>query len=430
MARVLCTGDVHMGRIPSRIRQTGDEARAFSTSSAWKSIVQLAISEGVDALLIAGDLIDLENRLYEARGPIEDGVAALAGAGIPVVAVCGNHDAEFLPTICDRIPAGIQLIGQKQQWEEWFCPNAEEPKLAVHGWSFGARVVAENPLNTYNLNRAGTIPTIGLLHCDLDAAAGSYAPVRPGQFGMLANGPDCSVLGRVHKAKNHGAVGQVPVLYTGSACGLDPRRGRSARTLADRIRTRRISPPATNTDRTDLLHKPLSRCRRSRHGNRSRNPDPRCHPRLDSADRRRGRWGVVHIIVFRISVIGDVPPEWELDGHLRRIQSDTIELMGKEVVIDRLSNLTRLQLNLIELAAGNDPPGLIARRLMLLSEAGDAAERDRMVREARSALEKTQADYFRELGPLTDESIVFILQTEATSLLRGLLSSRMGGVSA
>src|SRR5688572_5171381 len=103
--RILCTGDLHVGRRPSRLAEHID-ARRCSCASVWNDIVEYALRERIDLLLVSGDWVDRENRFYEAFGPIERGLRVLDGAGIDTVAVAGNHDFDVLPRLADQLGKG------------------------------------------------------------------------------------------------------------------------------------------------------------------------------------------------------------------------------------------------------------------------------------------------------------------------------------
>jgi DNA repair exonuclease SbcCD nuclease subunit len=64
-----------------------------SSRDAWGRIVNIAIREGFDAVLIAGDLVKSSPAYCEAMGPLIDGFVSLKDVGIEVFAVAGNHDA-------------------------------------------------------------------------------------------------------------------------------------------------------------------------------------------------------------------------------------------------------------------------------------------------------------------------------------------------
>src|SRR5690606_31256677 len=77
--KILCTGDVHIGRSSTRFRGDPD-ARALSCAGAWSLIVDRAIAERVDLVAVSGDLVDRANRYFEAYGPLERGLERLKEA--------------------------------------------------------------------------------------------------------------------------------------------------------------------------------------------------------------------------------------------------------------------------------------------------------------------------------------------------------------
>ena len=59
--------------------------------SVWHRAVDIAIERGVDAVLHAGDLFDSARPTPRALSEALDGIGWLCDAGIPMVAIAGNH---------------------------------------------------------------------------------------------------------------------------------------------------------------------------------------------------------------------------------------------------------------------------------------------------------------------------------------------------
>ena len=101
------------------------------------------------------------------------------------------------------------------------------PVAEIVGWSFGERHVRESPVARLLAEpferQSVSVPRIGLLHADLDASGGSYAPVR--QVELNDTGYDAWLLGHIHKPSlerlSDPAPGP-PSGYLGSLAGLDP----------------------------------------------------------------------------------------------------------------------------------------------------------------------------------------------------------------
>lgn len=212
---MLCTADIHIGRRPSRLPDRFDSAE-FSPREAWADLAATAVSRDVDAVVVAGDLVDSENRYAEAFGAVESVAATLAEADIPLVAVAGNHDAGVLPDLADAIDH-LQLLGRNGTWERQSLTGADgESRLHVDGWSFPSQYHHESPVATYDLSDEG-VPRLGVVHADL-SDEDRYAPVEVDE--LAASGHAAWVLGHLHvPGPRHD---NPPVLYPGSLQPLDP----------------------------------------------------------------------------------------------------------------------------------------------------------------------------------------------------------------
>jgi hypothetical protein len=175
--RVLATSDIHIGRCSTK---TDDPGR-WPCARAWEDFYRMAIDEKVDLVALSGDVVDLENRYYEALGPLERGLRALAAEGISVFAVSGNHDYDVLPRVANALggpDSGFHLLGSGGRWEETDFARDGNVQLRIQGWSFPGRYVRGDPLADYQLSPPGdSVPTLGLQHADLDVAESVYAPV-------------------------------------------------------------------------------------------------------------------------------------------------------------------------------------------------------------------------------------------------------------
>ena len=97
--RLLHTGDWHVGRT-IRGRSRTDEFDAVLAE-----VVGIAAQEGVDAVLLAGDIWDHRSPTPDADALVFDALLRLHDAGIPVVAIAGNHDSP------PRVEALSKLLG-------------------------------------------------------------------------------------------------------------------------------------------------------------------------------------------------------------------------------------------------------------------------------------------------------------------------------
>jgi hypothetical protein len=208
--RILAASDIHIGRIPSLPGRAVQSAQQ-GARAAWDAVVQCALDQNCDALLLAGDVVQGDLAWFEARGPLLQGLKRLEDRGVKVIAVAGNHDALVFPDLARECP-GLTMLGLHGAWN-----HVDLGPLRILGWSFPGPAFDGNPLATFHEGLAEGRPYLGLLHCDLDAPVGTrYAPVASRALeGTQAMG---WVLGHIHKGEAR-AGGRA--WYCGSPFALD-----------------------------------------------------------------------------------------------------------------------------------------------------------------------------------------------------------------
>jgi exonuclease SbcD len=88
MTKFLHLADLHLG-----IRRYRSDERTRDFFYAWQDVIErYAIGAGVDFVLIAGDFFDVRRVEPQAMNHAIAGLERLREAGIPVVAIEGNHD--------------------------------------------------------------------------------------------------------------------------------------------------------------------------------------------------------------------------------------------------------------------------------------------------------------------------------------------------
>lgn len=201
--RLLCTGDLHIGR-----RSAGTSGDGFSCGEAWERLAALAAGDPVDgvqiprvdAVLISGDVTDQDNRYFQAIGPFERGLARLHRAGIDVVGVAGNHDHDTLREVAPRLRReyGFRLLGG-DGWESVILDRDGE-RLRVIGWSYPAAEHPRCPLHDLTVE-ASSIPTVGLVHVQRGGPDGRFAYARDEDLRAHSE-VDLWVIGHVHAPRS------------------------------------------------------------------------------------------------------------------------------------------------------------------------------------------------------------------------------------
>ncbi|MFC6729747.1 metallophosphoesterase, partial [Natronoarchaeum mannanilyticum] len=133
MTRVIHTGDTHIG-----YRQYHSPERRRDFLAAFERVVDDAVEADVDAVVHAGDLFhDRRPELLDLQGTVS-ALRDLADAGIPFLAVVGNHetkrDGQWLDLFEDlglatRLGASPEIIGETAFYGLDFVPESRRDDL-------------------------------------------------------------------------------------------------------------------------------------------------------------------------------------------------------------------------------------------------------------------------------------------------------------
>ena len=106
--RFLHTADWHVGRT---IR---GRSRADEFAAVLDQVVEIAVDEGVDAVLLAGDVYEYRSPSADADDLVFDAFVRLREAGIRVVTIPGNHDHAPRMAAFSRIlrPIGVDVAAR------------------------------------------------------------------------------------------------------------------------------------------------------------------------------------------------------------------------------------------------------------------------------------------------------------------------------
>jgi exonuclease SbcD len=290
--------------------------------------------------------------------------------------VAGNHDVRVLPRLADELPE-LRLLGRDGCWESALLTRQGQPRLRVLGWSFPERVVRRSPLDAWPQPwRAGrfedgapdSLPTLGLLHADLDASGSAYAPV---SRAALRRHPLAAwLIGHVHAPDRDALAAECPLGYLGSLSPLDPgehgprgpwlARLEGARLRLEQVplaplRYERVPLELDEVDSAERLQSKLLAGVREAHA--------RLAPGLGRAE----------VVALRFLLRG-----------ARRIQAAALEPVLRRAIaregeaglrekqaevhyfVEEIDDHSRPARDLDQLAQGSDPVGLLARRLLAL----------------------------------------------------------------
>ncbi len=165
-----------------------------ATRRAFDNLIELAIDEGVDFVLLAGDLYDGDWKDYNTGLYFMERMGRLRDAGIRVFMVAGNHDAASQITKHLRLPENVKMFATRMP-EQVVLDDLD---VAIHGQGFASRAVTEDISQAYPQGDPQLF-NIGLLHTCLDGKPGHepYAPCTVD--GLSSKGYQYWALGHVHK---------------------------------------------------------------------------------------------------------------------------------------------------------------------------------------------------------------------------------------
>jgi DNA repair exonuclease SbcCD nuclease subunit len=167
-----------------------------ATRRAFEKIIDAAISERVDFLIIAGDLYDTGLKSFESALFFNKEMARLKDAGIVVYLIYGNHDAASKLIKQIRPPANVKVFRSS---EPQTLLN-DELRVAIHGQSFATPEVTEDLASRYP-QPVPSFFNIGVLHTNLSGIS-EHANYAPCSLQTLQNkGYQYWALGHVHNGQ-------------------------------------------------------------------------------------------------------------------------------------------------------------------------------------------------------------------------------------
>jgi DNA repair exonuclease SbcCD nuclease subunit len=197
MVKFIHAADIHIDS-PLKGLEAHDDAPVAeirgATRRAFDHLIDLAIEEAVDFILIAGDLYDGDWKDYNTGLFFAARMGRLFRAGIKVFIVSGNHDAASQITKAMPLPDNVTFFSPKKPQSV----KLDDFGVIIHGQSYASRAVAENLAAQYP-PRDSSYFNIGLLHTCLTGREGheDYAPCT--QDELTSKGYDYWALGHVHK---------------------------------------------------------------------------------------------------------------------------------------------------------------------------------------------------------------------------------------
>ena len=135
MIKFIHTADIHLDsplhRLEAYEGAPVEEIRQASRR-AFENLVELAVAENVDFVLVAGDLFDGDWKDYNTGLYFIKQIHRLKKADIDVFIVSGNHDAAGRMTRALPYPENVHVFSHKKPETQ----TLDTLKVAIHGQRF------------------------------------------------------------------------------------------------------------------------------------------------------------------------------------------------------------------------------------------------------------------------------------------------------
>lgn len=212
------TADIHLDS-PLKTLALRNEGLAELVGNAsrtvFKRIVDLCLSENVQALIIAGDLYDGAQTSMKTARFLATELTRLAQAEIPAFVIRGNHDALSKITKELVLPDSVKIFSGRAEVVETIWNSHP---VAVHGISFRQPHAPDSLLPHFKPAVPGAF-NLGLLHTSLGGAQGHdpYAPCTVAD--LQETGFDYWALGHIHQRAEY--PGATTIVMPGIPQGRD-----------------------------------------------------------------------------------------------------------------------------------------------------------------------------------------------------------------
>ena len=361
--KLLTSADLHLGKASSSADGIGEKNASKFT---WFQMVDMAIDHGYDAIILAGDIVEQENRYFEAVSALEKGLDKLQEYDISVIMTAGNHDYDVLPRIIDsKEYEHVHFLGRGGKWETKIL-RFKDTRVQILGWSFPSRHHEKNPLESLDPSvvESGII-TIGVVHGEFDISESKYAPLT--LAGLTDAEADVWVIGHIHKPEVFQASSPL-IYYTGSPHAFSSKEpgvhGPVVLTVTDKgveehewldcspVRYEQLVIDITELNNPDELPGELVEAQE----NLIRN-------KLELSD-------TLELLVLDVVFSGYVQDIHQIDEFISHREYEDLnrELEGVKTSIRTVSNRCEVKVSDLEnLSKENSPAGLIAKALLDIS---------------------------------------------------------------
>ncbi|MCK8605495.1 DNA repair exonuclease [Leuconostoc citreum] len=212
-------GDIHLGnpfigldaQLPDNLKQLVQQ----STHQAFMKMINDALTEKVDLLLLPGDFYSASESSPRLQELVQSAFLKLNQAGIQVFLSLGNHD--FEANTSQHLPWPENVYIFDQHVETTYHTTASGEKIAVTGFSYQSQRQMTPVIDEFPTRDLGVDYHLGMYHGAVGVTGEPYAPFKVTD--MLEKGYDYWALGHIHVRQT---LNTRPFIgYSGSIQGLN-----------------------------------------------------------------------------------------------------------------------------------------------------------------------------------------------------------------
>ncbi|MCJ8010394.1 DNA repair exonuclease [Paenibacillus sp. KQZ6P-2] len=214
------TADLHLDSQFKGISGVSDDIRSFLRESTFASLdrlMQLAVSEQVDFIVISGDVYDAQDSSLQAQLRFHEALDRFGEHGIGVYIIHGNHDPLDSPRMKTGKREHVHVFGPEFEQVTLLRRKDQKPAAVIGGISYPTAKVTENTSLRFRRSREESLFHIALLHANVDGdpAHETYSPCT--RQDLIHSGYDYWALGHIHKRQ---ILNELPyIVYPGNIQG-------------------------------------------------------------------------------------------------------------------------------------------------------------------------------------------------------------------
>ena len=196
------SADIHLGTPFKGLKDISNSNRSkviMYPSRAFNNLIDIAINEQVDFVLIVGDLFDSPHPSVNTLNVAFDGFQKLNKANIPVFLSFGNHDYLNSNIPLDYFPDNVNIFTKNDVEVKTFI-SKQGIKVGISGFSYNSRAEYDSKIIDYPKRQSDFDFEIGTIHGSMDGLKSPEAHYAPFTYSQLkSKNYDYWALGHIHK---------------------------------------------------------------------------------------------------------------------------------------------------------------------------------------------------------------------------------------